>query len=881
MALSVGTRLGPYEILAQIGEGGMGEVYRARDTRLDRAVALKVSKDEFSERFEREAQLIATLNHPHICTLHDVGPNYLVMEFVDGKPLAGPLPVADALRIAAQIADALDHAHRHGIVHRDLKPANILLTKSGVKVLDFGLAKFEEKPLIVGAAEGTRTIGLTQQGTILGTPQYMAPEQVEGQGADTRSDIFSFGAVLYEMLTGAKAFDGRSAASIMASVMKEQPPITPDYAGPAEPVLRRCLAKDPDDRFQTARDLKWALEKLAGQDLQRTSGLQPGSSRRLGRLPWAVATLAVIAAAGITWAWWREAAPELQPLRFSIEAPPETRFANGYFATAVSPDGRLLVFGAQRQAEGTVSLWLRPMDSLTARELPGTTGGNGMFWSPDSKSIGFAAAGMLKRVDAVGGSPQPLCEAPGFEGGSWSKEGTVLFSSNGIIQRVPAGGGTATPVTALDTSHRETAHRSPYFLPDGKSFLFTVLAQDQSVQGIHAATLDQPKLRARLANSDAKGVYAPPRAGQPGYLLWLRNQTLLAQRFDDRKLRVEGDPFPVAEEVATGAGAATGRRAAYWVSSTGLLLYRVGEGAGLELHWIGRDGKAEALPAAGRNEQSGDPRISPDGSRVALERTGSGDPGASGNFDIWVYEFARGVATRLTFGPGNNVNPVWSPDGRQIVFGSNRGGAYQIYRKDAAGTGQEERLTDGPNSKTPMDWSRDGRYLLYQELHPQSQLDLWALPLLPEKPQDRKPIPLLQTQFNERQAQFSPDGNWIAYMSDESGSAQVYIQPFPPSGGKWQVSTSGGGQPRWRGDGKEIYYISGGRMWAAGIRTGRQVIVDSPHDLFPALRIPGPEYFYDVTSDGQRFLAIQGPGVLDDRGNSLTVVSNWQASLKQ
>ena len=880
MPLSAGTRLGPYEILAPIGAGGMGEVYKAKDTKLDREVAIKILPNALARdperlaRFEREAKVLASLNHPNIATIYAIEESpegkAIAMELVPGQTLKGPLVIETALNYAKQIAEALEAAHEKGITHRDLKPANVLITPEGVvKVLDFGLASVPSREAGSDPQNSpTLTIAATQAGMIMGTAAYMSPEQAAGKPVDRRADIWSFGVVVWEMLTGKRLFEGETVSHTLADVLRR--PVEFDKLPAETPatirrLLRRCLDRDVKHRLQWIGEARIALND-AGKEPE------PARQPRGVTMPWTVAVVFAIAAAASTWAWWRQPAPDVRSLRVSVEAPPDTHFTNPYFGTAVSPDGRLLVFTAARASAGAPTLWLRPMDSLTARELPGTDGGNGMFWSPDSKSIGFVADGKLKRVDVLGGSPQVLCDAPGFEGGSWNQDGAILFSSNGAIQRVSAAGGAPTAVTIPDTSRQETEHRSPYFLPDGKSFLFTIASANQSAQGIHVATLDAPKQRVRLAASNAKAVYAPPRGGRPGYLLWLRDLTLVAQRFDAGKTRVEGDPIPVAEDVAA-ANIGSGRRSAYWTSDTGLLLYRSGGGIGAQLNWVGRDGKREVVTAVGTDPQSGDPRISPDGARVALHRS------ISGAHNIWLYELARGVMTRLTFDPGNDTDPVWSPDARQIAFASDRGGTRQIYRKDSGGAGPEERLTDGPNPKVPMDWSRDGRYILYQQQDPKNGWDIWALPLQG----DRKPVPVLQTPFNEQSPQFSPDGKWVAYESNESGADQVYIQSFPPSGGKWQVSTNGGQEPRWRGDGKEIYYYASERIWAAGVRTAAgRVEVDSPRGLFPDAFFPGPDYYYDVTRDGQRFLELQLPSALNDQSsNALIVVSNWQASLKQ
>jgi serine/threonine protein kinase/Tol biopolymer transport system component len=883
--MTPGDKLGPYEIVALIGKGGMGEVYRAHDPRLGRDVAIKFSNEEFSERFEREARAVAALNHPNICHLYDVGPNYLVMEYIEGKPLQGPLSLEESLRLAVQICDALDAAHKKGITHRDLKPANILVTKGAVKLLDFGLAKVAPA---VKAEDATLTMGLTQQGAILGTLQYMSPEQVEGKEADARSDIFSFGAVLYELLTGKKAFEGNSAASILASVMRSEPATTPELAGPLDPVLRRCLAKEPEERWQSAADLKWALGNL------KREPEKPAEARTTsGGIAWAIAAVLALTLGVTAWILWPKPAPDLQSLRFAIDPPPQTTFTNSFFAPSVSPDGRFVVFAVRRN--GASSLWLRGLDSLEARELPGTEGGNGTFWSPDGKSIGFVAGQKLKRIDIQGGSPAILCDMPGggYEGGTWSQtangDGVILFSAGNAIQRVPAGGGMATPVTTLDAARHEVSHVFPQFFPDGRSFLYSIRSTDQNVQGIYAAALNLPesggpssgaKSRTRIvAGMDEKAMYAPPRAGASGYLLWMRQETLVAQRFDPGKLRVEGDVLPVAAPVASNEVG----RAAFWISDSGVLLYRT-EGAGFRTTWVSRDGKQIQPVGPPEDLIEATFRLSPDGRRLVLSR------GISNNTDIWVYEFNRDLMTRLTFDPAADTFPVWSPDGRQVAFSSTRDGVQQIYRKDAGGAGQEERLTEGGNPKRLTDWSREGRYLLYEEQSSKGGVDLMVLPMDVPEGAARRPIPFLQSPFDKHNGAFSPDGKWIAYNSNESGVYEVYIQAFSPSGGafpsaggKWQVSSGGGGYPRWRGDSKELFYSGGGGIMAASLHvaTGR-VDIDAPHELFPWYGL-GISSVVDVTPDGQRFLMYGAPGTSGstERPNPLTVVVNWQAGLKK
>jgi eukaryotic-like serine/threonine-protein kinase len=864
MPLSVGEKLGPYEILAPIGAGGMGEVYRARDPRLNRDVAIKVSAAQFSERFEREAKAIAALNHPNICQIYDVGPNYLVMEFIEGQSPKGPMPLEEALRIARQIADALEAAHEKGITHRDLKPGNIKIKPDGtVKVLDFGLAKVTAGTASSGENSPTLTIGMTQAGMILGTAAYMAPEQARGkESVDRRADIWAFGVVLYELLTGKRLFDGEDVGEILAKVIRDEPDLS-SVPAQVRPLLKRCLEKDPKKRLRDIGDV-WLL--LADTPAESAPVSSKTTSRLGGLTGIAVAVLAVALAvvSWIAYSLMRSTPPPLAS-QFTVVAPPETAFTNTFAATAVSPDGRYLVFGARR-GSATPSLWLRPLDSLAAHPLPGTEGANFPFWSPDSKSIAFFADGKLKRVEPAGGAPLVLCDAGepagSSVGGTWNRDGIILFGGTDGLRRVPASGGQPVPLTKTDASRQEAGHGYPQFLPDGKRFLYFIQSGNPNTQGVYAGSLDRPQERVQVIRTDAKAIYTQPVAGRSGYLLWLREQTLLAQRFDPGKLLLEGDPAPVAEEIAVNAP----QRAAFWMSDAGLLVYRNGGAGSQKLSWMSRDGK--------RTEQGGmdiynSLRLSPDGRRVAFGR-------GLTTANIWLLEFARSVLTRLTFGTKADSNPVWSPDGRQIAFSSNRSGVLQIYRKDAGGGGQEEQLTSGPNDKYVTDWSRDGKYLLYSQSDPKTSLDLWALPL----DGDRKPVPVLQSPFLEYGGQFSPDGKWIAYDSNESGRTDVYIRAFPSSPGKWQVSNRGGGIPRWRADGKELFYVSSDfKMMAVTIRaSAASVEADTPRELFAAL-VAGLISPYDVAADGQRFLLMERPEA-QGGASPLTVVLNWQAGLR-
>jgi serine/threonine protein kinase/Tol biopolymer transport system component len=886
--VAVGFQLGTYRIEAPIGEGGMGVVYRALDTKLNRPVAVKFLSNELADaearrRFQREAQLASALNHPHILTVYDAGEfegrQYLVTEFVDGGTLKSwakqePRTWRQIVELLTGVADGLAAAHEAGILHRDIKPENILVAKNGyAKLADFGLAKAAE-----GAENRDLTRTLTERqtraGVIVGTIAYMSPEQASGKPLDARSDILSFGIVLYEILGGKRPFTGTSDLELLQTIIHGSPePLGGEVPLALRSVVEKALEKDAADRYQTMREMVVDLRRSLrpGKEVPE-SAPQPQPKRRW--LPWAVAAAVIaVGAAGVAGYFLTRPAAPAPTSQFIVEPPPDTRFRFPFAATAISPDGRFLVYDAA-VGSATPTLWLRPFDSVAARSLPGSEGANFPFWSPDSKSIAFFAGGKLKRVNIAGGVPLVLCDAPLADnasvGGAWSRDGVIVFGAPDGLHRVPASGGVPTVLTKADAAGGERGHGYPQFLPGGKRFLYFVESSNSNTQGIYGGSLDRPQDRVQILRTSAKALYAPPVAGHPGYLLWLREGTLLAQRFDAGNLRPEGDPAPLAEDIAR-----NDTRAAFWTSDAGLLVYRAGgDTRKSKLVWIGRDGKH--LGDAGPEDGYESLRLSPDGKRAALGRR---DP--AGNIDTWLLEFGRGVFTRFTFDPKRDIDPVWSPDGRQIAFSSNRSGVYQIYRKDSTGAGQEEQLTNGPNNKFPSDWSRDGRYLLYQEYTPKTGDDIMALPLEGE----RKPMVVLQTASNEDDGVFSPDGKWIAYQSNESGRNEVYVRAFSPAavaaGGKWQVSNQGGNKPRWRSDGKELFYLfQSVRMMAAGIRmTATGVETDTPRELFP-ISVPPRFSPYDVTLDGQRFL-VEELSATPLRGEApLTVVTNWQAGLK-
>ena len=884
--LAPGSMLGPYEIVDALGAGGMGEVYRARDTRLGREVAVKVMPPSLSsapqalQRFEREAKTISQLSHPHICALYDVGhegeTEYLVLEYLEGETLSdrlgkGVLPIDQVLRYGCEIADALDKAHRQGIVHRDLKPGNVMMTKSGVKLLDFGLAK-----AVAPAAPQQLTsfpTALTQEGTILGTFQYMAPEQLEGREADARTDIFAFGCVLYEMATGHKAFSGKSQASLISSIMSSEPAAISTLVPIAPPafdrVVRTCLAKDPDDRWQSAGDVAKELKWVAEGSREEIAARRPAPRRQ--RLAWGAFAVAALAALvlGVLVARQRPEAPRL--FRSSILPPENTRFDFRSSPMAVSPDGQQIAFVAQ-PAEGARQLWLRAFDALEARPLVGTEGANRPFWSPDSRFLGFFAGGKLKKIAVSGGSPQTLCEAPSGRGGTWNRDGVILFvpSTGERVYRVADSGGTASPVTRIDESGGEVGHTWPFFLPDGRHFLFVSYAARaprlEDASSVFLASLDSNERRL-LFHARSNVAYVPMSpAASHGHLLFWQSGALLARPFDAKRLRLTGEAFPVAEQVRFVGASGT---AIFSASETGVLAYQSSPHGELsQLLWFDRSGKE--LESVGPAADYFHPRLSHDGRRIAVAII---DP-QTANSDIWVYDLGRRVSTRLTFGPGVNIFPVWSPDDERIVFDSNRKGFHNLYQRAVSGTGQDELLLSSATHKFPTDWSAVTGLIAFFTTLPAA--DIWTLSVA-----DRKATPFLATPFQEGSPQFSPDGRWLAYGSTESGTPEVFVQTFPASGGKWQISTAGGFYPRWRRDGKELYYVApDGELMAVEVAPGSGFAAGKPKPLFRTrIKVFDIGFQYDVSPDGSRFLI----NTLDENAatSSITVVQNWTAELRK
>ena len=892
MTLASGTRLGPYEISSPAGAGGMGEVYRAKDTRLNRTVAVKVlpsqlaDNPELRQRFEREARAISALNHPHICVLHDVGQQdgvaYLVMEYLEGETLAdrlkkGPLPFDQALRYGVEIAEALHAAHRQGIVHRDLKPGNVMITRSGIKLLDFGLAKVrpvETVPLAGSALSAlpTEDQPLTAEGSIVGTCQYMAPEQLEGKEPDARTDIFALGAILYEMLTGQRAFTGKSQASLIAAILSAEPappsklqPLTPPAL---DRVVAQCLAKDPDDRRQSAHDLATELKWLAGSrgpgDSPPTSGIRRMTSEWLA---WGLAAALAIAA----FAFARrspDAPPTAAPAVTAALLPPseiEYGFDVYQGPPALSPDGRRVAFIGLRR-DGSQSLWVRDLSLSLPRELAETSGAAYPFWSPDGRRIGYFARGRLYTREASGGTVRTVCDAAYPRGGTWGPGDVILFAQQWqALRRVPATGGV--PVAATELG-RDVSHRFPQFLPDGRHFIYIGFnfARAGDATTVYVAALGSTGSRL-LMKAGAAALYA-----RPNWILLWRDRGLLAQRFDPEKIALDGAPIPLVEPVralvsTTGSVIAS-------VSENGVLIYQEGlSGVYAQLAWFDRSGRH--LGDLGTPGDRLRPTLSHDGRTVAADILDPSQGAASR--DVWLFDVGRKVGSRFTFASGNDRWAVWSPDDRRLAYFSNDDSGTAIFVKQTTGTAPEEVLYRADSSFLPTDWSRDGRFLALMALvGRKTGWDVWTYSF-----EDKQLRPFLQEPYAETSAVFSPDGRWLAYASDESGRFEVYVQPFPGPGSKLQVTTAGGGQPRWRGDGRELFYREpSGRFMAVPVTVrGASLEAGTPQPLFELRANATPGTHYDVTADGQRFVVsvpVQAEGA-----SPLTLVLNWPALLQR
>lgn len=887
MGIEAGRRLGPYEIEAEIGAGGMGEVYRARDTRLGRTVAVKVlpahlaDSPELRQRLEREARAVSSLSHPHICPLYDIGHedgiDYLVMEFIDGETLAerlgkGPLPLEQTLKTGIQIADALEKAHRQGIVHRDLKPGNIMLTASGAKLLDFGLAKADATGGS-GGGDLTRTptvsTPLTTAGTVLGTYQYMAPEQLEGKEADSRTDIFALGAVLYEMAAGRRAFTGASQASLIGAIMHEAPapvssiqPMTP----PAfDRVIQTCLAKDPEERWQTAHDVKLQLQWIA--EGGSVVGLPaPVAARRKSRekLAWAAAALATVAALVFAVGFVLRAPEPARQVRFQIAPQPGLTQIG---SPRLSPDGRSLAFHGI-DAEGNSQIWLRDLDSLEARPVAGTeNAGTGAenesrpMWSPDSRSIAFFVGTKLKKVAATGGPAQTICEANGADG-SWSSRGEIVFDGSAAdpLLRVSAAGGIPKPEVSLEDREGLVSVGWPEFLPDGRRFVYLAESEDGSSTIMLRTLGEDAGDDVALAVADSRVQYA-----EPGHLLYVLDGMLVAHPFDADAGKLTGEPIPLADNIGSSAVGL----ADFSASLDRSLAFRSGESGGRQLRWFDREGRA--LGEVAEADEFRNFRLSPDGKRVATEIVDQ----TTGNLDLWVHDLERGTASRFTFDPGNDSGPMWANDGQSLFYTAPGDGSFSLVRKAATGAGASEVVLTSERMIFAGDITPDGKQLLYMVNSADTTWDIWALAL----DGSGDTFPLLQTEFVEVRPSLSPDGRWFAYNSSESGRAEVYVRQFPGPGGQWQLSTDGGVEPVWSADGREIFYVDSGRnLVSVPVSAGTTFEAGLPEPLFspPLYPVTQRERFV-VTEDGSRFLILSTAS--GEAVRPTTVVLNWDAGL--
>jgi eukaryotic-like serine/threonine-protein kinase len=883
MGISAGTRLGPYQIESPLGAGGMGEVYRARDSRLERTVAIKVlpshlcDSPDLKQRFDREAKTISQLNHPNICTLYDVGheggTDYLVMEFLEGESLAerlkrGPLPLKELIAIGCDVADALERAHRAGIVHRDLKPGNIMLTKGGAKLLDFGLAK----PAAIGASSGaapllsaTMTVAspnanspLTRQGTLVGTVQYMSPEQIQGMEADARSDIFAFGAVLYEMATGKRPFDGKSQIKVASAILEDEPQPLTAVLKTSPPALDRlvhtCLAKNPDERFQSALDIKHELKWLLSAQPEAVTA-RPKAAAWIAYV--ALALIALLAAF-LLWQRFMQAAP--RAMQFTATLPFSAR------SMAVAPNGHTVVLAVYQRDIHKVGLFLYEIGAADAKPLAGTDGATFPFWSPDGRAIGFFADGKLKRFDLDSASVRRLCDAPNGRGGAWNNAGVILFTPIGTmgsgIMSVSDNGGTPVKLNYPTITQDENTYRWPVFLPDGKHYVF--LAGNTrgvtDLNKLYVGSIDNPNEKDFLTKTIYSGGYAN------GYLFFVRDGAVQAQKLDLSSFKLTGDVVRILDKVKLQSRILY---AAFSAGGDAVVAQTAGEVSLSRLTWYDRSGKvvSDSTPP----DTYGNVTISPDGKFLGIDKTDT----ANDNTDVFIYDLARSSFRRLTFDPAIDSVPVWSPDGSRIAFGSSRGHNFETYIKPADGSQPEHMLELQPAGVDflPLDWSSDGSNLLYF-----AAPDFWVHSF-----SDGSSHLFLKANAPLSNARFSPDGKWVAYSSNESGRWEVYVTSFPDARGKWQVSTSGGEEPRWRGDGKEIYFMApDSKLMAASVDTASGFESGTPAVLFqtdPQERIATTEMIiYAVSRDGQRFLV--NTSYNNGSEHPMSVVLNWKSQTK-
>ncbi len=896
MTLSTGTKLSHYEISSKLGKGGMGEVYRAKDQKLGRDVAIKVLPEEFARdvdrvaRFQREAKLLASLNHPNIAAIYGLeesgGTNFLVLELIEGDTLAdrlkrGAIPVEEALKLALQIAEALEAAHEKGVIHRDLKPANIKVTPDGkVKVLDFGLAKAfatDQEPVNLSNSP-TLSDAATQQGVILGTAAYMSPEQARGNPVDKRADIWAFGVVLFEMLTGRPLFIGHTVSDTLAAVLKEEPDWDKIPAN-MHFLLRRCVEKDPKKRLRDIGDAMPLLE-----------GFTETVSEKYRRpwLAWSIAALAIFVAVFIAFVHFREkpSAPGAAA-RFRIALPDEA-IVDPSDSFALSPDGRYLAFTATG-SDGVMRLWIRPLDSLEAYPLTGTESNwiPMFFWSPDSHFIAFDAGGRLKKIDISGGAPQTICElSMSALGGSWNRDGVIIFGTGpGGLMRVPVSGGVPSVLSKLRSERQEIGHYSPIFLPDGRHFLYFCGSTTTENAGVYVGCLDarpEEQDMKQLLETSLAAAYAPASDSIPGQLLFLREGTLMCQPLDEQRLELTGEPTPLAGQISSFAYFGF-----FSASSNGVLVYRGSKIQPTQATWYNRQGKI--LDSAGKLGTIYGLAISPNGAQAAIGLDNKLQ-GFALSIDLWLIDLLSDTDTRFTFGNNLNGTPAWTPDGNHIIFASDREGFFDLYQKPANGAQQEELLLKSNETKLPTSCSCDGRFLLYTVADPKTKGDIWILPLEGE----RKAMPLLRTEHDEIEGRFSPDMRWIAYVSDESGRNEIYVRAFSlssgaasqESGAKWMVSEGGGRGPRWRGDGKELYYIAlDGSVMVVKIAAGKIFRSGTPERLFQAppnlsKYAYAPSFStWDVTPDGARFLI---PAIVQENSPSpFNVILNWTALIKK